>query len=224
MDEHTKSFKVDENINQVLNEKYGRISTEMTEFEVDSNRVLIQKRVADLLNINAEQTQELFKALCQLLIKVCYENRILCEKLDVVVFTDDELKRGLQTKGQLPDGTFKGVILIPSVYLQLDSPFWNYAFLHELAHCWSSIEYPQDESFLPDYELMMDLLAICALRKIVSPHKKAYREIINHMTYIGSVGRKHLGKKLQEDILREPEFYLRNLLVEMYDWKEKVKL
>jgi hypothetical protein len=142
----------------------------------------------------------------------------------VVVFTDDEVKRGLQTKSETAGGNLIGVILIPSIYLKLDSPFWEYAFLHELAHCWPSIAYPEDEKFLPDYEMTMDLLAICVLRKIIPTHKRTYREIINHMTYIGSVGRNLLSKELQENMLREPEPYLRKLLAEAFDWKEKVKL
>jgi hypothetical protein len=142
-------------------------------------------------------------------LQTCNEYQVPCKPISILILTDDEIDRGLHVKVQSEnDESIWGYIFIPPIDLKTTA--WGYTFLHELGHCWISIKY---QDFIT-CEITTDLVAICALRKVIPSHKKLYREIIKHCSYIGGeIGKKYFGKTPQ-NILQDPESYLINLMRE----------
>ncbi|MEN8264124.1 MAG: hypothetical protein ABFR82_11730 [Nitrospirota bacterium] len=93
--------------------------------------------------------------------------------------------------------------------LKCPHAFWNYTFLHELGHSWVSVEYKNLET----EEIFTDLVAISALGKIVSLPAKLFKETIILRSYIGGEqGKEYFGRKLQKNVLKNPEAYLKKLI------------
>jgi hypothetical protein len=60
----------------------------------------------------------------------------------------------------------------------------------------------------------MDVLSIAALREVVPPHTKRYREAIRDLSYVAAEELKEtLGPKVQREILRDPQQFLRMTVV-----------
>ncbi|HBR21286.1 MAG TPA: hypothetical protein DD713_01755 [Nitrospiraceae bacterium] len=62
--------------------------------------------------------------------------------------------------------------------------FWNYTFFHELGHCWISIKYGD----LRTEEIFTDLVAISALRELIRPHEKLFKETVKLRSYRQQTG------------------------------------
>jgi hypothetical protein len=122
---------------------------------------------------------------------------------------------------QAQDGTFWGYIFIPPLDLKLAYGFWAFTFLHELGHCWIEMERPQDEEGLVGFEISSDLIAICALRRLIPPHTKIYRNVLKSRSYVGSVGKKYLDKECYKNILENPEAYLEAKMTERWKLERK---
>jgi hypothetical protein len=125
------------------------------------------------------------------------------------VIVDDTINRALSSRVQRTENNGEwGYIIIHPNFFNNDSLF-AYTFLHELGHCWLDLHYDD----LPTHEFFNDLVAICALRNVVSPHIRNYREVLNNFSYIGK-------SKEHTYILKDPESKLRSL-VELMKGGEK---
>jgi hypothetical protein len=116
------------------------------------------------------------------------------------------------------DNSLWGYVFIPPMDLRLAYGFWLYTFLHELSHCWLSAEYPKPQSYaLADYEIFVDLVAICILREIIPPHKKLYRDVIKYRSYIGGKeGQQYFGKDGHRYVLQQTESHLKTFMGEIH--------
>ena len=119
------------------------------------------------------------------------------------------MDRGLQIELKNEnDGSLLGLIFIPTGDLYASYAFWNYTFLHELGHCWIDMKHIDLET----EEILTDLVAISALKKIVR-HEGLYEDTLIIRSYIGGEqGKEYFGSNIQKDVLKHPESYLRKLL------------
>ena len=204
-------FKVEDELQERLRNKYRTFSTNVIESSFGSNKIRIQLRIAEeYLKIPDEELEEKFIELCMVFSETCDEYQIPYKPSDVLILTDDEIDRGLQIKlKNEEDGSLWGMVFIPPVDLNAPHAFWNYTFLHELGHSWVSIEYKNLES----EEIFTDLVAILALGKIIPPSARLFKETVVLRSYIGGKqGKEYFGKKLQKDVLKDPESYLKELI------------
>jgi hypothetical protein len=209
-------YKVKKDLQERIRNKYGLITKNVTEFDLGQNKIQIQSRIyEEFLSISEEEVKEVFKGLCIEFLKTCYKHQIQCKSLNILTLTDDELNRGLHVMVEDEHGGgLWGLIFIPPMDLKLVYGFWSYTFLHELGHCWLSVEYPKPESNnLTDYEIFVDLIAICTLREIIPPHKKLYRDVVKYRSYIGGKeGQQYFGKDIHKSVLQETESYLKTFI------------
>jgi hypothetical protein len=204
-------FKVEDELQERLRNKYRAFSTNVIESSFGSNKIRIQLRIAEeYLKIPDEELEERFCELCMVLSETCDEYQIPYKPSDILILTDDEIDRGLQIKlKNEEDGSLWGMVFIPPVDLNAPHAFWNYTFLHELGHSWISVEYKDLET----EEIFTDLVAISALGKIVSISAKLLEETIVLRSYIGGEqGKEYFGRKLQKDVLKNPEAYLKKMI------------
>lgn len=89
---------------------------------------------------------------------MCHDHEIPCKQLNLLILTDDNINRALSiTAENEDDSRLWGYILLPPLFLK-SFVLWGFAFLHELSHCWTSVEAPdKNDPNLPYHELLMDL-------------------------------------------------------------------
>jgi hypothetical protein len=204
-------FKVENETQERLRNKYRAFKTDIIESRFDSCRIQIQLRIAEeYLKISDEELKEQFIELCRILLDTCDKYQIPREPTDLLILTDEEIDRGLQIKlKDEKDGSLWDMIFIPSLDLNAPDAFWNYTFLHELGHCWISIAFKD----LEIDEIFTDLVAVTALKKIVPLQESLYKETVILRSYIGGgQGRGYFGKEVQEKVLKDPEPYLRKMI------------
>jgi len=203
-------FKVEDEVKKRLANKYGDFRTDVIESRVGSNTIQIQLRIAeDFLKISKNDLKEKINELCVVFLETCKTCQVPCSPSDVLILTDEEVNRGLQIvlKNE-NNGSLLGLIFIPTSDLCASYAFWNYTFLHELGHCWIGIK-PVD---LETEEILTDLVAISALKKIVR-HEGLYEDTLIIRSYIGGEqGKEYFGSDIQKDVLKHPESYLKKLL------------
>jgi hypothetical protein len=205
-----KIFDVDKNLEEKIRSKYAKIKVDVTDFCLGTCNIQIESRIfKECLKISEEETKKLFRGLCIAFLKTCHDNKIPCRPLNLLVLTDDEIDRALSNFWIEDDNSLKGFILIPARFLTLPDILWGYNFLHELGHCWISIESPTDKSYLSDYEMFVDLVAICSLGKIIPSHNRLFKDTVRNLSYLGSVGREYYGKKGYKEVLKNPELFLK---------------
>jgi hypothetical protein len=204
-------FEVEDELQERLRDKYRTFKTKVIESFVDSNKIQIQLRIAeDYIKISEEKLENKFHELCMVLLGICRIYQIPCKPTDILVLTDDEIDRGLQIKlKNEKDGSMWSIVFIPPVDLIAPYPFWSYTFLHELGHCWINLTYKDLET----EEIFTDLVAISALKKIVSPHGRLFNETIELRSYTGGKqGEEYFGRDMQKKVLKDPESHLKKLL------------
>ena len=182
----------------------------MIELSVGSNKIQIQLRIAEeFLKISDNELKGKIHELCVIFLETCKKYQIRCSPSDILVLTDEEVNRGLQLElKNESDGSLLGLIFIPNGDLYASYAFWHYTFLHELGHCWIGIKHMDIET----EEILTDLVAISALKKIVR-HKGLYQDTLIIRSYIGGEqGKEYFGSDIQKDVLKHPELYLKKLL------------
>ncbi len=211
-------FKTPAELTEKLSKKWQDCKLEVVDFTVGPNKICIESRIAkDFLKINFDEMIELFKGLCVVFTKFCFDNMIPCDPHDIFVAEESELQ-GPHCQMYLgKDGKRFGYIFLTSVDLKSDG-LWIYGFLHELGHIWLSKKLgltPSCDKELIEMELFTDLVAICVFRKIIPPHKRIYREIIKGRTYFGKQeSKEYLGNKMHKQILNNPESFLKKIVME----------
>ena len=204
-------FAVENELQEKLMNKYRDIRTDVIELRLDRNKIQIQLRIAEeYLKISEEELKKKFHELCMVLLGTCRRYRIPCKPTDILILTDDEIDRGLQIKlKNEKDGSLWDIVFIPPVDLYASHAFWSYTFLHELGHCWINLSYKDLET----EEIFTDLVAISALKKIVPPHARLFKETIEFRSYTGGEqGRKYFGRDTQEKVMQNPESHLKKLI------------
>lgn len=209
--------KIDEELKEKIKKKYAEITLDVVEFDLGPNKIQIHSKIfKEFLRISEKETKEWFKLLCIMFLKVCHKYKIRCDPLDILILVDDEIKeinRALFVKYQSEkDGHWEGYIFIPAKGLENLNILLAFYFLHELGHCWLSLEEPKDDSHRTQIEISVDIIALCAVARISPPHKRIYREIVKHHSYIGSVGKEYLGKDSYKQIMENPELYLKSII------------
>jgi hypothetical protein len=208
---HGELFKVEDEVKKRLANKYSDFRTDVIEIRVGSNKIQIQLRIVEeFLKISKNELKEKIHELCFILLETCKKYQIRCSPSDILILTDEEVNRGLQIELKNEnDGSLLGLIFIPTGDLYASYAFWNYTFLHELGHCWIGIKHMDIETD----EILTDLVAISALKKIVQ-HAKLYQDTLIIRSYIGGKqGKEYFGSNIQKDVLKHPESYLKKLLL-----------
>ncbi len=203
-------FKVEDEVKKRLTNKYSAFRTDVIELREGSNKIQVQLRIIEeFLKISENELKEKINELCVVFLETCKKYQILCIPSDILILTDEEVDRGLQIELKNEnDGTLLGLIFIPTGDLYTSYAFWNYTFLHELGHCWIGMKHIDLET----EEIITDLVAISALKKIVR-HKRLYQDTLIIRSYIGGEqGKEYFGSNIQKDVLKHPESYLRKLL------------
>ena len=206
MSEAKNIFEEERDLQEKLYNKYRHVIINKTEFEFDSQKVQIQTKIyEEFLGISEEEAKNMFKALCAKLLETCQKHKIPCRLSNILILTDDELKRGLQVVIQYEYNNNWRYIFIPTIDLKLPYAFWNYTFLHELGHCWINVQY--DSFFIR--EVFTDLISISTLKEIIPLNKKLYTDVVNVRSYVGGDEfKKYIGNDLQQYILQDPESLL----------------
>jgi hypothetical protein len=210
-------FRVEDELQKRLRNKYRTIRTDVIESAIGSNKLQIQHRIAEeYIRVSDEELKEKFNELCAVFLDTCSRHQIPCEISDILILTDDEIERGLQIKLRSErDGSLLGLVFIPPVDLNAPDAFWNYTFLHELGHCWISMKYKD----IKTEEIFTDLVAISALKTIIPSHTGLFKETVKLRSYTGGKqGKEYYGRETQKEVLQNPEQYLKKLLLHM---KEK---
>ena len=196
-----------------LQQKHADFTFKLLAFDFGPNKIRIQATIAqELLKIGEEQAKKTFEQLCRSFCEVCCEHHIKFDPVDVFVFANDGLRRGTSTKFRdAHDENLFAEVLIPASDFKMHE-YWKYSFLHELGHSWFSIDFsPEDIEYGHD-DLFIDLVVICAFRKILPPDKRVYKEVRKHRPYfLTQQSKRFIGKGLYKQILRDPEGYLRDL-------------
>jgi hypothetical protein len=203
-------FRVEEELQERLRRKYRKFKTRVIESGVGPHKVQIQLSIAkEYLKISEEELTDRFNELCAVFMKTCFRHKIPCRPSDILVLTDDGIERGLQIQlRNEKDGSLWSIVFIPPVDLNAPYAFWNYTFFHELGHCWINLKYGD----LMTEEIFTDLVAILALRELVRPHGKLFKETIKLRSYIGGKqGQEYFGRE-QIKVIKAPEPYLKKLL------------
>ncbi len=203
-------FKVEDEVKKRLTNKYSAFRTDVIELRAGSNTIQIQLRIIEeFLKISENELKEKIDKLCVVFLETCKKYQILCSPSDILILTDEEVDRGLQLELKNENnGSRLGLIFIPTGDLYASYAFWNYTFLHELGHCWIDIKHVDLET----EEILTDLVAISALKKIVR-HEGLYEDTLIIRSYIGGEqGKEYFGSDIQKDVLMHPESYLKKLL------------
>jgi hypothetical protein len=200
-------------VDEILQTKYPDLTADLFDFDFGPNKIQIQSTIfKELLQIEKEDTEQTFEELCRSFSDVCLEYDITFNPVDLFILVDDELKQGTSTKFRnAHSGSLFAEISIPAKDFTMHE-FWKYSFLHELGHSWFSIDFsPEDIEYGHD-DLFIDLVVICAFRKILPPDKRVYKEVRKHRPYfLTQQSKRFIGKGLYKQILRDPEGYLRDL-------------
>ena len=203
-------YKVEDEVKKRLTNKYSAFKTDVIELKAVSNKIQIQLRIIEeFLKISENELKEKINELCVVFLETCKKYQIRYSPSDILVLTDEEVNRGLQIELKNEnDGSLLGLIFIPTEDLYTSYAFWNYTFLHELGHCWIGMKHMDIET----EEILTDLVAISALKKIVR-HKRLYQDTLIIRSYIGGEqGKEYFGSAIQKDVLKHPESYLKKLL------------
>jgi len=211
-------FRVEEELQERLKRKYRKFKTKVIESGVGPHKVQIQQSIAkEYLKISEEELKNRFNELCAVFMETCSRLQIPCRPSDILVLTDDGIERGLQIKlRNEKNGTLWSIVFIPPVDLDAPFTFWSYTFFHELGHCWISIKYWD----LRTEEIFTDLVAVSALRELIRPHVKLFKETVKLRSYIGGKqGKEYFGRE-QKKVMNAPEPYLKRLLKNL---KEKTR-
>ena len=203
-------FKVEDEVTKKLTNKYSAFRTDVLELMIGANKIQIQFRIVEeFLKISENELKDKINELCLVFLETCRKYEIQCSLSDILILTDEEVNRGLQLELKNEnDGSLLGLIFIPTGDLLASCAFWNYTFLHELGHCWIGMKHMEIET----EEILTDLVAISALKKIVL-HKSLYEDTLIIRSYIGGEqGKEYFGSDIQKDVLKHPESYLRKLL------------
>ena len=203
-------FRVEEDLQARLRRKYRNFKTNVIESGAGTHKVQIQQIIAKkYLKISEEELRDRFNELCAVFKETCSRHQIPCRSSYIVVLTDNGIDRGLQIKFRNEkDGSLWSIVFIPPVDLNAPYAFWYYTFFHELGHCWINIKYGD----LITEEIFTDLVAVSALREVIRPHEKLYKETVKLRSYIaGKQGKEYFGRE-QKKVMNNPEPYLKKLL------------
>jgi hypothetical protein len=204
-------FKVENKLQERLRNKYRTFKTKVIKSRVGPNKIQIQLGIAEkYLKISDEELKKKFNELCVAFLETCHKYQIPCKPLYILILTDEEINRGLQIKlKNKKDGSLWNIVFIPPVDLNAPYAFWHYTFLHELGHCWISIKYKD----LQTEEIFTDLVAILALKRIVPPQSRLFKETIKLRSYTGGEqGKEYFGRDMQKKVLKNPESHLKKIL------------
>jgi hypothetical protein len=200
-------------VDETLQTKYPDLKAELFDFDFGPNKIQIQTTIfEEFLQIDKDDVTQAFEELCRSFSDVCFEYHITYNPIDLFILVDDELTQGTSTKFRdAHSGSLFAEISIPEKDFTMHE-YWKYSFLHELGHSWFSIDFsPEDIEYGHD-DLFIDLVVICAFRKILPPDKRVYREVRKHKPYfLTQQSKRFIGKELYKQILRDPEGYLRDL-------------
>ncbi len=209
MDETKTNFRVERDLAERIRNKYSDFKIDVTEFNFGPNRIQVHSKIYnEYLRIPEEEAKKVFLGLCTAFTSICYKFKIPLISLNILVLTDEDVNRGLQVTVQEENGTLCGYIFISPDYLMTGpGGFWVYTFLHEVGHCWLSGERPKaDSTLLPNYELFVDLVAICALKEIIPLHRRQFRDIVRNSSYAGK------ESEIKKRVLNDPESVLREAM------------
>ena len=209
------TYEVDEALHSRLSEKYSSFMPEFTEFTVGPSKVRVDKRIMDgLIRKPRQQVRLNLSILWVRLLKICGRLRIPAGFVNIAVILEEAVSLPLHVVFEdESEGALWGYIFIPPS--QLKSPVAHFAFvlLHELCHCLVNIPDPKNPKEIYDYELLVDALSIAALRQVVPPHTRRYRETIRSLSYVAAEEMKEtLGPKAQREILRDPLAFVRKIV------------
>ncbi len=209
------SYEVEEALHAKLAEKYASFMPEFTEFKVGPSKVRVDKRIMDgLVHKPRQQAGFNLSVLWVRLLKICGRLRIPAVFVNIAVVLDEAVTLPLHVNFEDEgEGALWGYIFIPPS--QLKSPVTHFAFvlLHELCHCLLNIPEPKSPKEIYDYELLADVLSMAALRQVVPPHTRRYREAVRSLSYVAAEEMKEtIGPKVQRDILRDPLAFLRQMV------------
>ena len=196
-----------------MHNRHPSLRDELIEFDFGPYKIHFQTAIAEeLLEMDKRKTTETFGDLCKAFSQVCAEHHITYAPIDTFILVNDGLKNGVSAKFQDEhNGSLYAEIIIPVNDYKVHE-YWKYTFLHELGRSWLSVGFSHDDKEYGHEDLFIDLIAICTFRKILPPHKRAYREVRKHRTYfLTQKSKRFLGKELYREILQDPEAYLGDL-------------
>ncbi|MEW6664171.1 MAG: hypothetical protein AB1512_02975 [Thermodesulfobacteriota bacterium] len=170
--------------------------------------ILLTVELQSHLKMTSVRAEEMFKALYMLVVSTLQEYGM------PVVF-----RNLIVTTIVLDDGRF-----IPACDVGFDIDYLGepgrlvhlpplaveneYIILHEFAHCCMETP-PSDYGLILAAEILADLVAICALKKIIPAHKRFYREMVKE-SVVSKYGRELWGEDTDiKYILSNPEGFLK---------------
>ena len=217
------SYEVDEALHAQLAGKYSSFMPEFAEFKVGPSTVRVDTRIMDgLIRTPGQEAGFNLSILWQRLLKICGRLRITGWFLNIAVVLDEAVSEPLHmTFEDESDGPPWGYVFFPPS--QLNSPLAHFAFvlLHELCHCLLDIQEPKSPKEIYDYEFLVDVLSIAALREVFPPHSSEYIETIQSLSCVAAEEMKdRLGPDVQREILRDPQAYLPNMVEILRDHTE----
>lgn len=206
---------------EILQKKYPDLTAELIDFDFGPNKIQIQRTIfKELLQIDKEDMKQAFEELCKSFSDICFEYHITFKPIDLFILVNDEIKRGTSMKFRdVYSGSLFAEISIPAKDFKVHE-YWKYSFLHELGHSWFSIDFSPEDIEYGHEDLFIDLVVICAFRKILPPYKRVYKEVRKHRTYfLTQQSKRFIGRELYRQILHDPEGYLRDLQQKIYSAK-----
>lgn len=200
-------FSMNTNLHDEIKRYYFENTVNTFFFEFINIKIRIESSFKIKTELNEEGIINMLMDLSGVFLGVCQKHEIPYKLTDIEIVLNNKADQPLAIL--FPDKSGSWIVIPEHDF------YWQFSFLHELVHCWVSLDIPsrcykyKNTIILNVDEIFADILAICALRTILREENRMdiLEEIMKNNTYV-----KNINIDFIQEACREPEKALREML------------